>query len=167
MARSVKTLRETVNKATKLLTLHRTPPNIQTLQISSAEWNLIINWFQVCWTLSLQEMKQRGVALSPEKRSNNTEISWLLHSLLQMFQRCTKPSIKWMQFKIIFMVDGSDTTISISRAIWSIFDMKERSPVSHVGEGEDAEDCHQNVGNCEIEQEIVCDAPHGPVSWKC
>ena len=45
--------------------------------------------------------------------------------------------------------------------------MEERSPVSHVGEGEDAEDCHQNVGNCEIEQEIVCDAPHGPVSWKC
>ena len=39
------------------------------------------------------------------------------------------------------------------------------TPVSHVDEGEDAvEGGHEHVSQGEVEEEVVCNTPHSPVS---
>ena len=39
-------------------------------------------------------------------------------------------------------------------------------PVPHVDEGEDAvESGHEDVSQAQVYEEVVCHAPHAPVSW--
>ena len=47
-----------------------------------------------------------------------------------------------------------------------ILELKCVLPVPHVDEGDDAvESCHEDVRHGQVDQEVVCHAPHAAVGW--